>query len=96
MDIAGVATPAPSQLWQGFQSKAPSVRCYRPPFQSKGRPVERGMEQGNPFKAVSKGQWEPPLFNRGLSLKGQWWSMFPSKAQPLNGNPFKATAPLPS
>jgi hypothetical protein len=69
MDIAGMALPAPSQLWQGFQSKAPSVKCYRPPFQSsvemagpplfnRGAPLERAV-MISVSKQSAAVKWQP-------------------------------------
>jgi hypothetical protein len=48
MDIAGVAVPTPlSTMARLFQSKDPSVRCYRPPFQSRSAAGYMLVERSN-------------------------------------------------
>ena len=88
--IAGMAMPAPSQLWQGFQSKAPSVRCYRPPFQSS---VERGSDN-YPFQArrpsVAVEMTEPPLFKQWALVERVMMISVSKQSAAVKWQPFQS------
>lgn len=94
--LTRLTTMPPSQLWQGFQSKAPSVRCYRPPFQSKGRPVERGHGAGKPFQSsVERAVRATPFQSRALVERAMMISVSKQstavKWQPFQSNRASAT-----